>query len=132
MNFLDIIIAIILFFFAYAGLRNGFIKEAFALAAFFVGIYGAMYFSDFTAETLSKFINISTNTLGIIAFIITFIVLAIIIYLIGRLISSLVEALQLGFFDKLGGFVFGVAKGALLLSILILVLKFFCFNDIIK
>ena len=132
MNILDIIIGIVLLLFALAGLRKGLIIEAFYLASIIVGIYGAMYFSDAMSEWLSELINVAPEYLALIAFIITFIVFMIIIRMLGRIISGLVEAIHLGFIDKIGGFVFGVIKGALLLSILIMILNIFSDGEIIN
>ena len=131
MNYLDVIIGLILLLFAYKGLKKGLIVEAFSLAAFLIGIYGAMYLSDITAKGLAKIIDAPQEIMTIIAFIITFIILAILVTFIGKLISKIVEALFLGFIDKIGGFVFGIVKGALLISILILVLNFFGLTDIV-
>lgn len=132
MNYLDLIIGIILIIFAILGYKRGLIIEAFYLAAFIIGIYGAMYFSDWTTEILSKYINIGKEYLFIIAFLMTFIVLIIIIRLLGKLISKLIEAICLGFIDKIGGFVFGILKGTLLTTILIMVLNMFNIGDVIK
>ena len=123
MNYLDIIIAIILFLFGFKGLRKGLIIEVVTLLAFGVGIYGAMHFSDFTAKHLVDFVEVNPKYLDTIAFILTFVLLVIAVNLIGRVVSNAVKAMNLGFFDRLGGFVFGVAKGVLLCSVLVLVLN---------
>ncbi len=131
MNILDIIIGIILLLFAFAGLRKGLIIEAFYLASIIIGIYGAMFFSDAMSEWLSEIISIEPEYLALIAFIITFIIFMIIIRFLGRIISGLIEAIHLGIIDKIGGFAFGIIKGALLLSILIMVLNIFNIGDVI-
>lgn len=131
MNFIDIIIGIILLLFALAGLRKGLIIEAFYLASIIIGIYGAMFFSDAMSDWLSEVINVAPEYLALVAFIITFIIFMIIIRFLGRLISGLVEAIHLGFIDKIGGFVFGIIKGALLLSILIMTLNIFNIGEVI-
>lgn len=123
MNYLDIIIAVILFLFGFKGLRKGLIIEVVTLLAFGVGIYGAMHFSDFTAKHLVDFVEVNPKYLDTIAFILTFVLLVIAVNLIGRVVSNAVKAMNLGFFDRLGGFVFGVAKGVLLFSVLVLVLN---------
>lgn len=122
MNFLDIIIAVIILLFALKGLRKGIIIEVVTLIAFVVGIYGAMHFSDFTAEHMVEYIEVNPKYLNTVAFILTFILLVILVNLIGRAVSKLVKAMNLGFFDKLGGFLFGAAKGVLLCSVLLMVL----------
>ena len=123
MNYLDIIIAILLFLFGLKGLSKGLIIEVVTLLAFVVGIYGAMHFSDFTAEHLVEFIEVSPKYLDTVAFVLTFILLVVVVNMIGRAVSKMVQALNLGFFDRIGGFVVGVAKGVLLCSLLVLVLN---------
>ena len=132
MNYLDIIIGIILILFAIGGLRNGLIREAFSLVAFAVGIYGAIKLSDLVGNWLGKIINVSPDWMAVISFIIVFIILALIINWLGGLIANLIESLHLGFFDKLGGIIFGVAKGFLLIGIAILLLDFFGIKDVLN
>ena len=72
MNYLDIVIAIILFLFGIKGLRKGLIVEVVTLLAFGVGIYGAMRFSDFTAERLQEVMTIDPKYLNTVAFLLTF------------------------------------------------------------
>ena len=132
MNYLDIIIAIVLLIFGLKGLRKGLIIEVVTLLAFGVGIYGAMHFSDFTADRLQDVMEIDPKYLNTIAFVLTFIVLVVLVNIIGRLVSKAVKSLNLGFFDKLGGFLFGVAKGVLLCSTLLLVLNNLQWTGIVK
>lgn len=131
MNYLDIIIGIILILFAIVGLKNGIIREAFSLAAFLGGIYGAIQLSDLVGQWLGKVINVSPEWMSVISFIIVFIALALLINWLGNLLAGFVESLSLGFIDKIGGFVFGVAKGFLLVGVLILLLDFFGIKDIL-
>ena len=132
MNYLDIIIAIILLIFGLKGLRKGLIVEVVSLLAFGAGIYGAMHFSDFTAERLQDFMEIKPQYLNTIAFVLTFIILVVLVNLIGRLISKAIKSMNLGFFDKLGGFIFGAIKGVLLCSTFVLVLNNLQWTGIIK
>lgn len=132
MNYLDIIIAIVLILFAIGGLRNGIIREAFSLLAFIGGIYGAIKFSTFVGKWLSNVINVSQEWISVISFIIVFIGLALIINWLGGLLANFISSLNLGFIDKIGGAVFGVAKGFLLVGVLILLIDFFDIKDVIK
>ena len=132
MNYLDIIIAIVLLLFGLKGLRKGLIIEVVTLVAFGVGIYGAMHFSDFTAAHMQDFMEIDPNYLNTIAFVLTFIILVVLVNLIGRLISKAIKSLNLGFFDKLGGFLFGIIKGVLLCSVLLMVLNNFQLLGVLK
>ena len=132
MNYLDIIIAIILLLFGVKGFRKGLIIEVVTLLAFAVGIYGAMHFSDFTAEHLKEFMEINPKYLNTTAFVLTFILLVILVNIIGRMVTKLIQAMNLGFFNKLGGALFGMAKGVLLCSIMVMVLNNFQLLGIVK
>lgn len=132
MNYLDIIIAIILFLFGFKGLRKGLIIEIVTLLAFCVGIYGAMHFSDFTAAHMQDFMEIDPKYLNTVAFVLTFIILVVLVNLIGKLVSKWVKSMNLGFFDKLGGFLFGIIKGVLLCSVLLMVLNNFQLLGVVK
>ena len=132
MNYLDIIIAIILFLFGFKGFRKGLIIEVVTLLAFAVGIYGAMHFSDFTAEHLQEFVEVNPKYLNTIAFVLTFILLVIAVNVLGRWVTNMVKAMNLNFWNKLVGGVFGVLKGVLLCSVLLLVLNNFQLIGVVK
>ncbi len=132
MNYLDIIIAIILILFAIGGWRNGIIKEAFSLVAFILGIYGALKLSDWVGGLLGKLINVSPEWMSVISFIVVFIALALLISWLGNLISDLFASMNLGLVDKLGGLLFGIAQGFLLIGVLILLLDFFGIKDVLN
>ena len=97
-----------------------------------MGIYGAMHFSDFTAEHLKEFMEINPKYLNTTAFVLTFILLVILVNIIGRMVTKLIQAMNLGFFNKLGGAVFGMAKGVLLCSIMVMVLNNFQLLGVVK
>lgn len=123
MNYLDIIIAIILFIFGYRGFKKGLIIEIVSLTAFLVGIWGAMHFSDFTATHLSEFTEINPKYINTVAFILTFILLVILVNLIGKLVMKFIKTMNLSTVNKIAGFILGAAKGVLLCSLLLMVLN---------
>lgn len=132
MNYLDIIIAVILVAFGIGGWRKGVITQAATLLGLGLGLYGAFHFSDFTADKLVQWIEINPKYLHIISFIVTFIVVAILVNILGRVIAKVVKSLNLGFIDKIGGFVFGVAEGVLICSLLVMLLNVFNIKGIAK
>ena len=132
MNVLDLIIGIVLVLFALAGLRKGLIIEAFYLLSFVAGAYGAMHFSDAVADWMSDFINVAEEYLVIVSFIVTFIIFMILMRFLGRILSGLLEAICLGFIDKIGGFVFGAFKGALLVSVIVMIMNVFGATNLIN
>jgi len=132
MNYLDIIIAIILLLFGWKGFRKGLIIEVVTLVAFVVGIWGAMHFSDFTADHLKDVMEIDPKFLNTVAFVLTFVLLVILVNVIGHLLTKAVKAMNLHFWNKLGGVVFGLAKGLLLCSTFVLVINNLQWFGVIK
>ena len=132
MNYLDIIIAVLLIAFGIGGLRKGIITEAATLLGLGLGLYGAFHFSDFTADKLLHWIEINPKYINVISFIVTFIVVAILVNLLGRVVTKVVKELNLGFVDKIGGFVFGIAKGILICSLLVMLLNVFNLTGVVK
>lgn len=123
MNYLDIIVLVVLSLFGLKGFRKGLIIEVVTLLAFGVGIYGAMQFSDFTAAHLQEFIEINPKHLNTVAFVLTFVLLVVLVNVIGHAVSKAIDALNLSIFNRLGGLLFGVLKGVLLCSVMVMVLN---------
>ena len=132
MSYIDIIILVLLVAFGIGGLRKGLITEAATLLGLGLGLYGAFHFSDFTAEQLVKYVEIDPKYMNVISFAVTFIVVSVLVYLLGRLVARLVKAINLGFVDKIGGFLVGLAKGVLIASLLIMLLNAFNLKGLIK
>ena len=131
-NYLDIIIVVLLFVFGIGGWRKGIILEVATLLGLGLGLYGAFHFSDYTAEELVKWVEISPKYLGVISFIVTFLVVALVVNLLGRLLSKAVKNLNLGFIDRLGGFLVGIAKGVLLCSLMVMLINVFNLQGVVK
>ena len=131
MNYLDIIIGIVLILFLVSGVKDGLFGGIFSLVAIVAGVYGAMFLSDIAADYLVQHISMKHEYLAIISFLFIFLIILILVRLFGRLLEAFFEKIKLGFVDKIGGAVFGVCKGFFLLSMLILVLNFFCLTNII-
>ena len=126
---LDIIILVPLALFAWNGYRKGLIIEVASLAALVLGLYMAFFFSDFAAEMLNDLFNMDQKYVAVIAFLMTFIVVLFLVLTLGKALEKVVKILLLGFLNKLAGSVFGILKGALLLSILIFIVNYFNFGN---
>jgi len=125
MNVLDIILIIPIVWLMYRGFTKGLIIEFASLLALILGIWAAIHFSYYTGDILNEYFEISKRFLSIISFVITFIAVVIVVYFIGRIIEKFIDILALGFINKLFGAVFGIAKAALILSLLILIINSF-------
>jgi len=128
-NFLDIIIIIPLLLFAWQGYKKGFIIEVATLAALLLGLFFAFYFSDYAANLLNEHFNIDEKYIAVLSFIVTFIVVVIVIIAIGKILQKLIDIILLGFLNKAAGAIFGIIKGALIISILLLIINYFDANQ---
>jgi membrane protein required for colicin V production len=120
MSTLDIILAIFLFYFAYKGFTNGFIISIATLVGLILGFYAASHFSEFTANWLQHDMGLKSSNIKLIAYIITFVIVVILIFLLGRFLTGVVKTVGLGIVNRLAGALLGIAKGALLASLLFL------------
>lgn len=125
MNYLDIILAIPLLWLTYKGFTKGLIIELSSLLALVLGIYVSIHFSDVAAGFLTQWFSIDPAYQGVIAFATTFIIVVIIINLLGHLLAKLADMVALGFLNKITGAIFGLLKGALLLSIILFIINKF-------
>ena len=132
MNYIDIIIAVLLVAFGIGGWRKGIIIEAATLLGLGLGLYGAFHFSDYTASKLLQYAEIDPKYLHLISFIVTFIVVSVVVNLLGRLLAKIVKTINLGFIDKIGGFLVGVAKGLLICSLLVMLLNVMNLKGVVK
>jgi len=123
MNYIDLIFGIILIIAAFQGFRQGFIVELASLAALVLGIWGAIRFSDWTADFITDTTGYHSEHLSTIAFVVTFIAIVILIHILGKVLDTAVKAVALGFLNRLAGIIFGVLKTAVILSIFLLLFE---------
>ena len=123
MNYIDIIIIVILLIAALIGLKKGFVRQLFGLAALFLGVFCAYHFSSFAVGYIVKWFHPGENLTQILAFTITFLAVLLLIVFLGRLVEGLLRITALGLFNRILGLAFSVAKNALILSILIYLLE---------
>lgn len=124
MNYLDAILIIPLLWAVYKGFTKGFIIQLAALAALVLGVWGAIRFSDLTAEYLTQSLNFENQHLALISFAVTFIIIVIVVHILARLLHHLVKAVALGIFNRLFGVAFAVFKFAFIISVMLVILNF--------
>jgi len=121
MNYLDIILIILLFLAAIKGFVKGFVEELAGLVALILGVWVAIHFSDSVAQFLVDQFSWKFRNISLVAFLITFLLVVVLVNIVGSYINKLVKAVSLGFLNRLAGLAFGVIKGALILSILLII-----------
>jgi len=120
MNVFDIVLAALILFGIIRGLMKGLFVEVASLVALIAGIYGAIHFSNFTAEFLMDYVDWDEKVVNISAFAITFVIIVLAISLAGKALTKLADFAALGLLNKLLGGAFGGFKFALILSVVLL------------
>jgi membrane protein required for colicin V production len=119
MAVLDIILAILLVYGLYKGFTKGLFVEVASLVSLLVGLYGAIHFSFFIGDWLKTKVAWDAKYIQIVAFALTFFILLILVSLVGKLLTKIIDAAQLGALNKIAGAIFGAAKVALIVSVIL-------------
>lgn len=122
MNWLDIILILVLAFFAFLGWRRGIIRTALILAGLILGVFIAGCFYVPLGDRL-PISNITTAR--IVAFLIIFIAVLAVAFVVAFLLRKTIAAVKLGCADKVLGALFGFVVGAVICGVLLALLAHF-------
>lgn len=122
MSIIDLILIGLFILAGFNGYKKGFIGQAASLVGLVLGIWGAIHFSDFTANFLTEQFSFTSKYLPLISFAITFVVILVAVHFIGSLVEGLFNLAFLGIVNSLLGVVFGVLKTALIISVILVLL----------
>jgi len=116
---IDVVILALIALSAILSLFRGFVREAVALVTWLVALWVAMAFYEDLAAILSQWISLPSAQ-RITAFAVLFICVLLLGAIVNFLASKLVNKTGLTGTDKLLGIVFGVARGGVIVAILVL------------
>jgi len=119
MAWIDIVIIALVILSAVLSLFRGFVKEALALASWLVAFWVAMVFHEDLAAVLSQWLG-EPSVQKIAAFSILFISVLLLGALVNYLAGKLVDKTGLTGTDRMLGVVFGVARGGVIVAVLVL------------
>ena len=123
MNSIDIILGIILIYAFYRGIRKGLFATLASLIGLVAGVYGAIHFSHFATNLLSKTLQWSPEVINLTAFGCTFLVILIEVNLAGKILTKIADFAALGLVNKLLGGVFNTLKLAFICSVVFMFLN---------
>ncbi|MBR1438610.1 MAG: CvpA family protein [Synergistaceae bacterium] len=109
----DAVLGIILIFFLYRGLVNGFSGEVIGLVGFFVSTFCAWKFVDPAVELASRYINdpaFDRTILSLACALAIFFIVQIIFAVIGFILSFVVKVTKLSVTDHIFGMIVGLIK----------------------
>ena len=124
MNPFDILILVILGYSLVRGLFRGLVKEISSIIGVFGGFYAAYTYYQTLAKLISRLIH-DVSYLNIVSFLIIFCGVLIAVSVLGVIIKYLLNITFLGWVDRIGGVIFGVAKGVLIVSVIFISLTTF-------
>jgi membrane protein required for colicin V production len=124
MNPFDIITTVILGYSSIRGLFRGLVKELSSVVGVLGGFYAAYSYYPTVSELTSGFISDSAYR-NIFGFFVIFCAVFVIISIVGVIIKYLLNVAFLGWVDRIGGVMFGVVKGILIVSVLFIALTAF-------
>jgi len=124
MNSFDIFIIVVVGFSLIRGVFRGLIKELSSIIGVLAGFYGAYTYYMELAKLLSKWIS-DTGYLNILSFLVIFCCLFIMISVLGVVIKYLLNIAFLGWVDRICGAGFGLMKGVLIVSVVLISLTAF-------
>jgi len=113
MNPLDWMLAVLLTYSVVRAALRGFFQEAFSLGGLVVGFLLACWLYQDAAKRLAGLIT-SLPLAQLAGFLLVLAATMIVAALLGKLLKKTASVVGLGFMDRLGGAVFGLARGALL------------------
>jgi membrane protein required for colicin V production len=121
-NYIDLVLGGFLVYGAIKGLMKGLIVEIAGLLALVLGVWGAIHFSGVVGEFLSAKFDWNEKYISLSAFVITFLGIIIAVSTLGKALTSVASVIALGWLNKLFGAIFGLAKFAFILSVLLTIL----------
>ncbi|WP_185877583.1 CvpA family protein [Blattabacterium cuenoti] len=125
MTFIDILILILVLYGGFCGYKNGLISQLFVPTIFIFSLYKGLYIFHVTKNILRIFFNINDKTYfsHFLFIIVSFIFIVFIVFLLKRIIQFIVTIIYMDYLNKLGGFILGVIKNFLYISLFIFFFK---------
>ena len=121
---LDFSILLFIVLSAFFSFMRGFSQEILALISWVLSFFGSYKYGENFANSLNKLIdNIVISSIA--SYVITFIIFMIVLSLITKSFSSLIKKSYIGLVDRTGGFLFGLLRGYLIVSLCFFTFHYF-------
>ena len=124
MNWIDLVLLIILAIFILRGISKGLFREVFALAGIFVGVIVSINRYAVVGEAINQELPVfSLKLASLIAFVLIFVGIALLGVLLGAVLHSMARRVMGRLLDGGGGALVGLLEGALICSVILLVVS---------
>jgi membrane protein required for colicin V production len=121
---IDIIIALVLGYFTFAGAKRGFILEISRIISLISGFIIANKFNDEMNVRLLQLIE-NDAIRSVLSYLLVFIIVVFIIGLVAKILQRIFEFILLGWLNRLLGILLGMIKGIFIVVVLIFIFDVF-------
>ncbi len=118
----DIVILIILLFFLVSGIRRGLIRQVLQVVGIIAAFVGAFFLAHHLSTYLQGRFDLGYQISLVVSAVALFAGIIILFHLLGLAVRKMAQITLLGPLDRVGGAVFGLLKGTLLVSLLLVIL----------
>ena len=125
MNLLDLLIFIPIIFFCVQGIRNGLIGEVLGIIGIVLAVFLTFHYMNEMADIIRPLIEGDPSYLPFLAGAIIFFGTLIVIQLIAFMLRRLLQIVRLNIVNRILGFFFGMLKGGIIVSAILLLLAGF-------
>ena len=125
MNLLDFLILIPVVWLCIRGFGKGLIIELATLAGLALGILAAYFFADELENLIKDYFTFSSRATRIVSYIIIFLLVMLVLFIIGKLVEKSADLVAMGWLNKLLGAIVGIAKGIVLVCIILFLIEKF-------
>lgn len=119
MNWLDVLLLLPLLVGLVRGLMRGLISEVIAIAVVILGAIGSKLWAPPFSTWLLKQFEWPQQVCDVVAYVLLFLTIAIVLSLAAHWMTKVLKAIHLGWANRFGGAVFGVAKYGLIVLIVV-------------
>uniref|UniRef100_A0A831TWL0 CvpA family protein n=1 Tax=Geobacter metallireducens TaxID=28232 RepID=A0A831TWL0_GEOME len=117
MGLLDILLWLVLLGFAAKGFMKGFVREVCSLLGLVAGGWAAFTYYQTAGAVLGNLLHLPPRVASAAAFLCILLAIGLLFLLVGHLLTVILKIALLGGINRIGGVVFGLLQGALLLGI---------------
>lgn len=128
MNLIDIFLGILLIFFGYVGWSEGLFRSISGLVAIILSFSLGLAYMIQVASKILRFIALPAHLALFVAFLIIVGLVSLAFRLLGSVLHKAIRSSSVSAIDSIGGLFFGLFKGSLVCSVLILFLTVFPFS----
>jgi len=131
MNYIDYIIVAVVVIFTVRGLFRGFFYEVLGFISLIVALILATKFTSNVAEFVDKLFDIPASVITLIGFLLIFIGVTLGLQILTHYLHKVVQYSFLSWLEKLAGATVGFLKGAIIMSLLLLLISILPFGSYI-